>query len=184
MKLVEQPYKHYLKENFFEPATFELLKEVSSSSDWSLFEDKNFPQYISERKQVEDFFILNQNTKQYFSFLLDNGFIKQLESLFPTPLKECVSISFHKLTQGCFNVVHNDHNSNGEKLRVVCYLSNPTSYEGGELNLFSLTNQDTPFISYKLKANTAFIFSMTENSVHSVSEVVSGERVCLVITYQ
>lgn len=184
MTLVEQPYKHYLKENFFEPTALQFVNEFLSNCNWSFFEDENFPQFISERKQVEDFFVLNSNTKEQFSFLLDSSFIQQLENLFPTALKECVSISFHKMTAGCFNVVHNDHNSNGEQLRIVCYLTDPTNYEGGELQLFSLSNQSSSVTSYKLNTNTAFIFSMTENALHSVSEVLSGERVCLVITYK
>ena len=104
--------------------------------------------------------------------------------LFQQSLEKCVAISFHKLTKSNFNIVHNDFNSNGEKLRIVCYLSTPEYYEGGELNLYLMEQLSSPFSSYKLKANTAFAFEMNQQSFHSVNEVKSGDRICLVITYQ
>lgn len=184
MELVEQPYRHYLKENFFSQKQFQMLCEFAEKSEWFFFEDENFPQYIIRRNQIEYFFLNNEDSKEGFSYLFSAEFISGLEILFQQSLEKCAAISFHKLTKTNFNIVHNDFNSNGEKLRIVCYLSTPESYEGGELNLYLMEQLDNPFRSYKLKANTAFVFEMNQQSFHSVSEVKSGDRICLVITYQ
>jgi len=184
MQFVEQPYRHYLKENFFSIEQFQMLCEFAAKSEWSFFEDESFPQYIIQRNVIEDFFLKNENSKESFSYLFSAEFISSLEILFQQSLEKCVAISFHKLTKTNFNIVHNDFNSNGEKLRIVCYLSTPESYEGGELNLYLMEKLDSPFSSYKLKTNTAFVFEMTQQSFHSVSEVKFGDRICLVITYQ
>lgn len=184
MQLVEQPYKHYIKEHFFSQEAFQLLCEFAEKSEWSFFEDESFPQYIIQRKEIEDLFLRDTNGKESFSYLFSAEFISGLEILFQQSLEKCVGISFHKLIKTNFNIVHNDFNSNGEKLRIVCYLSPPESYEGGELNLYLMEKLGCPFSSYKLKANTAFAFEMNQYSFHSVNEVKSGNRICLVITYQ
>jgi predicted 2-oxoglutarate/Fe(II)-dependent dioxygenase YbiX len=184
MQLIKKPYLHYIKENFFKPRPFSLLNEFILNASWDFFEDKNFPQYISRRKEVEELFLSNPETHPQLSYLLSEDFIRKLERFFSFGLSGCSGISFHKLTKDCFNVIHNDSNLMGERVRVVCYLSSPSNYEGGELNLFTLSNQVEPYISYKLSLNSAFIFAMTEDSVHSVSKVTSGERICLVLTYR
>ena len=184
MQLVEKPYLHFIKENFFKPKQLSLLDKFIHTASWDFFEDENFPQYVSQRKQVEDLFLYDLETSSQLNYFLSESFIGKLEELFSFNLNKCVSISFHKLTRGCFNAIHNDSNQNGERLRIVCYLSSPSDYEGGELNLFNLSNHDLPLVSYKLDLNSAFIFAMTKNSIHSVSNIISGERICLVLTYQ
>lgn len=184
MRLIEQPYPHCIIQDFFTPGTLALLNGFAATTGWDFFEDRNFPQYISRRKAVENLFLRNPQTKTDLSRLFSAGFINKLQSLFDCSLQKCTGISFHKLVKGCFNVVHNDSNMIGEKIRMVCYLTEPENYEGGELNLFALEDQTTPVISYKFRSNSAFVFAMTENSIHSVNKVISGERICLVLTYQ
>jgi len=184
MQLLEQPYKHYIKEKFFSPEQFQMLREFTKKSRWKYYDHVDFPQYIIQRKLIEEYFFNQEAGREKFSFLFHSNFIHSLEPLFRISLDKCVAISFHKLIKPNFNIVHNDYNEYGEKLRIVCYLSKPETYEGGELNLYSMFNLKSPFASYKLNANTAFIFEMNQESFHSVSEVISGERVCMVITYQ
>lgn len=184
MQLIEQPYKHYIKENFFSPDRFQMLREFAQQSPWTYYDHVDFPQYIIPKHLVEYFFVNQEVSQQKFEFLFQKYFINSLEPLFGISLEKCVAISFHKLINSNFNIVHNDYNEYGEKFRIVCYLSEPVTYEGGELNLYSMFNLKSPLISHKLNANTAFIFEMNQESFHSVSEVISGERVCMVITYQ
>lgn len=184
MQLIEQPYKHYIKENFFSPEQFQMLCEFTQKSPWTYYEHIDFPQYIIPKHLVEDFFLNQEASSEKFKFIFKRDFISSLEPLFGISLEKCVAISFHKLIKSNFNIVHNDINEYGEKFRIVCYLSNPETYEGGELKLYSMFNLNSPFISHKLKANTAFIFEMNQQSFHSVSKVTSGERFCIVITYQ
>jgi|SanBayMetagenome_1026888.scaffolds.fasta_scaffold00317_3 hypothetical protein len=184
MQLIEQPYKHYIKENFFSPKQFQILSDFTQKSPWTYYDHVDFPQYIILKQLVEDFFVNQEASKQKFEFLFQRDFINSLEPLFGISLEKCVAISLHKLIKSNFNIIHNDYNEYGEKFRIVCYLSNPETYQGGELNLYSMFNLKSPFISHKLKENTAFIFEMNQLSFHSVSKVTSGERVCIVITYQ
>jgi predicted 2-oxoglutarate/Fe(II)-dependent dioxygenase YbiX len=184
MNLILQPYKHYIKENFFSSDQLHVLSDFTLKSPWVYYDDIDFPQYIIQREFVENFFLNQQTTSEKFKFVFSENFISSLEPLFGLQLEECVGISFHKLIRSNFNIIHNDSNTNGEKLRIVCYLSNPEKYEGGELNLYSNHNLSSAFISHKLHINTAFIFEMNEESFHSVNTVTSGERICIVITYQ
>jgi 2OG-Fe(II) oxygenase superfamily len=184
MKRLEEPYKHYIEENFFTLEQFQLLCDFIENSSWVYYDHVDFPQYIIPKQFVQDFFLNRQASKNEFSFLFERDFIISLEPLFEISLEKCVGISVHKLIYSNFNIVHNDYNEYDEKFRIVCYLSNPETYEGGELNLYSIRNLKSPFISHKLKENTAFIFEMNQQSFHSVSKVTSGERVCIVITYQ
>lgn len=184
MQLIERPYKHYIKEKFFSPEQFQMLSDFTQKSPWVYYDHADFPQYIIQRKLVEDFFLNQEASREKFKFIFDEDFISNLEPLFGISLEKCVAISFHKLIKYNFNIIHNDLNTNGERFRIVCYLSNPEIYKGGELNLYLMHNLNSPFASYKLEANTAFIFEMNQQSFHSVSKVRSGKRVCLVITYQ
>lgn len=183
MKCIDYPYKYFLEENFFSEEQFNLLKKFSEETQWEFFYDKDFPQYISTKKSVQEYFISNANTRSTFNFLFELQFINELNKLFGIKLTCCVSICFHKLIKGCFNSIHNDSNNFGEKIRIIVYLSDPSDYEGGELNLYQNSNQIIPVSSNKFNANTAFLFSMNDISLHSVSEITKGERLCVVITY-
>jgi hypothetical protein len=183
MKPITYPFKHFVKENFFKAECFQILKEFSSTISWTFFQDENFPQYISSGKEVEDFFLHNEGANSNFKYLFENTYINKLKKLFLLNIESCISISFHKLIKGCYNVIHNDFNDFGEKIRIICYLSNPTEYVGGELNLFG-DSEIAPLTTYKLNANSAIMFAMNEVSVHSVNEVTDGERICIVITYK
>ncbi len=184
MKSFRLPFKYFIKEDFFSAENYHLLKEFGSKILWEFFNDPNFPQYISPRNDVENFFLHNNDSASKFRFLFEHNFIKELEHLFEITLKTCASILYHKLTKGCFNIVHNDSNTFGEKIRIICYLSAPADYQGGDLNLFEESNLEKPVQSYKFQENSAFLFAMTDNSFHSVSEVTQGDRICIVITFK
>lgn len=184
MHLIEQPYKHYIKENFFPPEQFQMLCEFTRKSPWTYYDNIDFPQYIIPKQLVEDFFLNQEASSEKFKFLFKKDFISSLEPLFEISLEKCIAISFHKLIKSNFNIVHNDYNEYDEKFRIVCYLSDPKTYGGGELNLYLMNNLNVPFVTQKVQANAAFIFEMNQQSFHSVSQVTSGERVCIVITYQ
>lgn len=184
VKLIDQPFKYYLQENFFSKKQFRALFDFAQGTAWAYYDDESFPQYIIQRDLVKHFFLDNKQTKSIFSFLFNTAFISGLEPLFNLSLTKCVAISFHKLVSSNFNIVHNDFNTSGEQLRIVCYLTGPEAYEGGCLNLYQITDLNSPHTCHKLNANTAFIFEMNQSSFHSVSEVTSGERICIVITYQ
>lgn len=141
MECNEHPFKHFIKQNFFTEENYLFLKDYVLRIPWEFFLDEDFPQYISPKNEVENFFLHDKNSSLRFKYLFEHEFINEIKDLFSVNLNECVDISFHKLIKGCFNVVHNDLNSIGEKVRIVCYLSDPKIMRGGELNLFENFSQ-------------------------------------------
>jgi len=178
MKVVTQPYKHFTEQAFFLKKDFDTIIKNLHLIKWNVEVQDEFTFYFGETIPT-----FEERTNEILSKYTQKGFIETLSLLFDVHLDTCLSVVFFKMTKGYAHKTHSDDNSFGEKVRIVCYLSDLSSYEGGELNLHYDNHEKAITKSLRMPINSAFGFLMTGNSYHSVSEVFNGERITLIFTY-
>ena len=147
---------------------------------WEHYERQSYIYWVSSLDFETPFFMQNQEVLSEF---LSQDFIDALGASFGVSLTRCKDATFHKMEKGHFSRRHTDSNKQGEKVRVIYYVTPPCQYDGGELMLFHGDFEQALYYTHKLPENSLFGFLMTDDSYHEAREVLEGTRICLVLTY-
>jgi hypothetical protein len=175
-----KPYKHFVKYDFLSAAQFELLREMVPLLKWEMYERDSYRYFVSGLDFECAFY---QRTRNVLDSLISSTFIASISKSFDVPLTRCVDASFHRMEVGHFSAPHTDANINGEIVRIVHYFSDLESYRGGELVLYINDSELREYYVHRLPENSAFGFLMGGDSFHAATEIVEGNRLCLVLTY-
>lgn len=179
MKVIEIPHTHLKKYDFLAFEDFEKLYENISLLKWELYDKGSYKYLVSSIDYDNDYFKINKSIVENF---ISPEFISALSSLLNIEIIRCNNFTIHKMEEGHFSKKHHDKNPYGEVARVVYYLSEPSSYKGGELIMFSKDGK-VEIDKCKMPTNSFFAFRLTDKFYHEVTKIKSGKRYCIVVTY-
>jgi Rps23 Pro-64 3,4-dihydroxylase Tpa1-like proline 4-hydroxylase len=175
----EHPYKHIQQFDFLPVNEYQALCNCLQGLEWELYDKGSYKYKVSSIDYETECY---KNNKSIVEKFISQEFIQSLSSLLCVEFSKCKDFTFHKMDIGDFSLKHTDKNSYGEIARVVYYLSEPNSFEGGNLNLFDVGGK---YIYEKLRmpSNSFLSFRLTDDFYHEVETITKGIRYCISISY-
>lgn len=180
MNLQKLPYPHCINTDFLSEEDFYILYKNIKYLEWEYYKKHSYEYYVSSLDFESPFYL---KTKHVINYFISSKFIKFLSDIYGIAISKCKDATFHKMVKGHYTKRHTDSNQEGEKIRLIYYFSKPSEYEGGDFVLFSGNSDKEIFCSYKFNPNTLFGFVISNYSFHEVTEIIHGERICLILTY-
>ncbi len=179
MKLIKLPHKHIKEFDFLPLREFKKLSDGIPSLEWELYDKGSYNYKVSGIDYETAYYKMNKRIIEKF---ISRSFLDNLSDLFDLKINKCNNFTFHKMEAGDFSLKHTDKNNFGEIIRVIYYLSEPDSYLGGELVLYSAAGHKV-YESLKMPTNSFLAFKLTDKFYHKVNKIKSGVRYCIVVTY-
>ena len=179
MKIYEQPFKHLRCFDFLPFSEFRVFIKCLSNLEWELYNKRSYKYKVSSIDYDTECY---RNNKSIIEKFISAEFINSLSELLEIKIERCKDFTFHKMDVGDFSSKHTDRNGYGELARVVYYLTEPDSYEGGNLNLYDFTGKQIQEV-LRMPVNSFFSFRLTDKFYHEVEPVTKGIRYCISITY-
>lgn len=179
MKIFENPYPHIKCLNFLTPNEYNTMTLSVVNLEWESYDRGSYKYKVSSIDYETECYIQNKAIIEKF---ISNDFISILSQVLNIKLEKCVDFTFHKMDVGDFSQKHSDKNEFDQLARLVYYLSEPHTYEGGCLIVFDLDGQSV-YEELKMPVNSLFGFRLTDDFFHEVQTISQGIRYCICITY-
>lgn len=179
MKVITKPYTHIKQFDFLNTKECEALISYLENLEWEPYDRGSYKYKVSSIDYETQCYMQNKAIIEKF---ISTEFIYSLSNSLEIKLECCKDFTFHKMDIGDFSNKHTDKNNFGELARVVYYLSAPSTYEGGSLNLYNEKGTDI-FEELKMPFNSFLSFRLTDLFFHEVKPITKGIRYCISITY-
>lgn len=184
INLVTNPFKYFIKKNFFVTEYAEdLLTWLESYESWRKIVNHFYDQY-EFRVQSSD-----KSLPPCALQLVSENFLEEIrgiiEFIYDVKLTEKVDVDLHKLLPGQSIGIHNDCTqiAGYETHRIVVRLNRGlTIADGGVLCTFNSNNIDDMDKAIKPLHNSCFSFEISEKSYHAVSPMISNQRFTLIFS--
>src|ERR1044072_8595015 len=133
MIVFDLPYTHIRCTDFLALPEYEAMKRSVSILNWEFYNKGSYVYKVSSIDYESPFYLANKGIIQKFT---SEDFIAALSIRLDARIERCTDFSFHRMEVGDFSCKHTDQNAQSEIVRVVYYLSEPCSYQGGKLVLY------------------------------------------------
>lgn len=179
MKVINHPYPHIKQFDFLTGLKPKKLSGCIEKLGWEFYDKGGYKYSVSSIDYESECYLQNKTIIHEF---ISGNFISGLADALSVKLNRCNDFTFHKMDAGDFSSKHTDKNNFGELARVIYYLSEPASYEGGSLKLFDADGRNV-YEVLKMPANSILCFRLTDDFFHEVEKITKGTRYCISITY-
>jgi Rps23 Pro-64 3,4-dihydroxylase Tpa1-like proline 4-hydroxylase len=175
------PFPHFTLSSAFDPRfSVEILSWLERQAPWRLKVASFYEQYEFSFHDVK----LPRNISETFNANALAILKKDIERSFAASLDDRIDITAHKLVAGQRIRIHNDYIPGQESHRILIQLNRGWAQEhGGILMFFKSENHQDLHSAFLPAHNTSVAFEISPASLHAVSEINSGERYTIVMSF-
>jgi hypothetical protein len=174
------PFKHCIFSDLFSPSTADaLLARLESAQSWRLVREAFYE--LDELAPSDSFFdgVPEVLTASDLVAITD-----AIEHALDLSLERRVKLMAHRIVAGQGIGLHSDSSSGGETHRLAITLNrNFEDLKGGNLVFFKTSNVWDIHRIFRPVHNSAVCFELVPYSFHAVSDVISGVRYSIVISF-
>lgn len=170
-----------------EKDALDLDQSAQSEAGWNRHDEWFFSQYdIAWVRSMPNQPFVGEPTPAQVA-LRDKG-VSFIEQNFAAVLGNHYTVIGHKMVPGQLIGIHNDSPDGDrgriENFRFIFYLDREfVDSKGGHLFLFGSKNEKDVIGAIRPNFNSGLIMELSDRSLHAVSEVKSGTRYCVVVSY-